>query len=176
MKLLLHDSSVLLNLLAADCLASISADLDWQLAICSAVRDEVKKLRDIVTGELVPVNITPLIESGLLQVLELAGDEEQMLYIEQAVVVDDGEAMSVAIAASRDLELAIDDKQATNYARRAFPQLKLWTTPEILKHWSETASVPTERLREVIRQIEVRARFFPSKSHVLVAWWHKAKC
>ena len=44
------------------------------------------------------------------------------------MVVDDGEAMSIAIAAIRGLELAIDDKQATNHARRAFPEMKLWTS------------------------------------------------
>jgi hypothetical protein len=43
--------------------------------------------------------------------------------VEQSVVVDDGEAMSIAIAASRGLELAIDDKQATDHTHRAFPQL-----------------------------------------------------
>ena len=175
MKLLLNDSSVLLNLLAADCLAEITADLRWQLAICPAVRDEAMKLRDPATGDMVPVDIAPLIAAGLLQVLELAGDAEQVLYVEQAIVVDDGEAMSIAIATSRGLELAIDDKQATNHAHRAFPKMKLWTTPEILKHWMDTASISAERLREVIRRIEARARYFPPKLHPLAAWWYSTK-
>ena len=175
MKVLLNDSSVLINLLAADCLAEIATDTAWQFAICPAVRDEAKKFRDAATGELVPVDIAPLIASGLLQVLELAGEEEQTLYVEQSIVVDDGEAMSIAIAASRGLELAMDDKQATNHTHRVFPQLRLWTTPEILKHWSVTASVSAERLREAIRLIEARARYFPSKSHPLAAWWQAAR-
>jgi hypothetical protein len=175
MKLLLNDSSVLLNLIAGDCLSSIVADTGWQLAICPAVRDEAKKLRDLATGDMVPLDITPLIGSGLLQVLELAGEEEQTLYVEQSVLVDDGEAMSIAIAASRSLELAIDDKQASNHTHRAFPKLKLWTTPEILKHWVETASVPPVKLSEVIRLIEARARYFPFKSHPLKVWWESAK-
>jgi predicted nucleic acid-binding protein len=175
MKLLLNDSSVLLNLLAADCLAEIAAGLRWQIAICPAVRDEAKKLRDTVTGDMVPVDIAPLIALGLLQVLELEGDEEQVLYVEQAIVVDDGEAMSIAIAASRGLELAIDDKQATNHVLRAFPKMKLWTTPDILKHWMDTAVISAERSREVIRLIETRARYFPPKLHPLAAWGHAAK-
>lgn len=175
MKLLLNDCSVLLNLLAADCPAEVAADLRWQLAICPSVRDEVKKLRNITTGDMVPVDIASLIASGLLQVLELVGDEEQVLYVEQATVVDDGEAMSIAIAVSRGLELAIDDKQATNHVLRAFPKMKLWTTPEILKHWMDTALISTERSREVIRLIEARARYFPPKLHPLAAWWHAAK-
>jgi hypothetical protein len=175
MKVLLNDSSVLLNLLATDCLAAIAADTGWQFAVCPAVRDEAKKMRDAATGELVPLDIGPLIASGLLQVLELAGEEEQILYVEQSIVVDDGEAMSIAIAASRGLELAMDDKQASNHTRRAFPLVRLWTTPEILKHWAEAASVSAYKLREAIFYIEERARYFPSKTHPLAAWWQSAR-
>ncbi len=175
MKLLLNDSSVLLNLIAGDCLLSLVADTGWQLAICPAVRDEAKKLRDPATGDMVPLDITPLIASGLVQVLELGDEAEQALYVEHSIWVDDGEAMSIAIAANRDLELAIDDKQASNYTHRAFPKLKLWTTPEILKHWVETAPVPPVKLCEVIRLIEARARYFPSRSHPLKVWWESAK-
>lgn len=171
MKLLLNDSSVLLNLLAADCLAAIAEATGWQFAICRAVRDEAKKLRDTTTGELHDIDITPLVASGLLQVLELAGDQEQTLYVEQAIVVDDGEAMSIAIAASRKLELAIDDKQAANHTRRTFPGIKLWTTPDILKHWADKGSIASRELKQAILAIESRARYFPPRSHPLAAWW-----
>ena len=171
MKLLLNDASVLLNLLAADCLPEIAAALDWQFAICTLVRDEAKRLRDASTGEMVPVDIAPLIESGFLQILELSGDDEQTLYVEQSIVVDDGEAMSIAIATNRKLELAIDDKQASNHASRTFPDLKLWTTPEIIKLWADAAALSQQRLREVFVSIEVRARYSPPRSHPLATWW-----
>ena len=174
MKILLNDASVLLNLLAADCLAEIAAALDWQFAICPLVRDEAKKLREASTGEMVAVDIAPFIASGALQILELSGEDEQILYVEQSVVVDDGEAMSIAIAASRRLELAIDDKQAINHARRTFPGLKFLTTPEIVKLWSETVALSPERLREVLVAIEARARYTPPNSHPLAAWWKAA--
>jgi predicted nucleic acid-binding protein len=175
MKLLLNDSSVLLNLLAADCLGNIAAVTEWQFAICPAVRDEAKKLRDPHTGEMVEVDITPHIASGLLQVLELSGDEEQTVYVEQSIVVDDGEAMSIAIAANRHLELAIDDKQAANHTRRTFPQVRLWSTPEILKHWTEVSNVDAVVLSKTIQLIESRSRYFPSKSHPLADWWRQSK-
>ena len=175
MKVLLNDCSVLLNLLGGDCLASIAEVTGWQFAICPAVRDEAKKLRDAHTCEMVPVDIAPLIASGLLQVLELSGDEEQTLYVEQSIVVDDGEAMSIAIAASRHLELAIDDKQAANHTRRTFPEIRLWSTPDILKQWADDGRVNASILRETIRLIEDRARYFPPKSHALAAWWRTMK-
>jgi hypothetical protein len=170
MKILLNDSSVLL-----DCLVSIQAVTGWQFAICPAVRDEAKKLRDIQTGEMVAIDITPHIASGVLQVLELSNEDEQALYVEQSIIVDDGEAMSIAIAVHRHLELAIDDKQATNHTRRTFPELRLWSTPEILKHWTEVGRVDAEVLRDVIGLIESRSRYFPSKSHPLAEWWRQSK-
>ncbi len=175
MKLLLNDSSVLLNLIAGDCLPAVGADLSWQLAICPAVRDETKKLRDPATGDMIVLDIMPFVASEVLHVLELDGETEDTLYVEQSVVVDDGEAMSIAIAASRGLDLAMDDKQARNHARRAFPQLRLWTTPEILKHWVDTASVPRTKLGQIVRLIEERARYFPAASHPLAQWWTSAR-
>lgn len=175
MKILLSDSSVLLNLLATDCLASIAAATGWQFAICSAVPDEAKKLRDIQNGEMVEVDITHHIGSGLLQVLELSGEEEQAFYVEQSIVVDDAEAMSIAIAAHRRLDLAIDDKQAANHARRTFPGIQLWSTPEIVKQWAEAGRVDAKSRRNTIRLIEIRSRYFPPNSHVLAEWWRQSK-
>jgi len=175
MKVLLNDSSVLLNLLAADCLPEIASTLSWQLAICPAVCDEVKKLRDPATGEMVTVDLTPLIANGLLHVMELAGEEEEILYVEQSMVVDDGEAMSIALAAHQALELAIDDKQASNHVLRVFPEIKLWTTPEILKKWAEEAGVVTYLIAETIHKIESRSRYSPPRSHPLFDWWHTVK-
>jgi predicted nucleic acid-binding protein len=175
MEVLLNDASALLNLLATNRLAAMAEVTRWQFAICSAVRDEVKKLRDPQTGEMVAIELAPLIDSGLLRVLELDGDAELALYVEQAVVVDDGEAMSIAIAANRKLALAIDDKQATNHTRRTFPNLRLWSTPEILKHWAEAGQIEAGILREAIQLIEARARYFPYKLHPLAAWWRRMK-
>lgn len=175
MNLLLSDSSVLLNLLATNRFAEIASTGLWDFAVCPAVIAEVNELRDEHSGELVPVDLGPLISSGLLQVLELSGDDEQTLYVEQAIVVDDGEAMSIAIAACRHLDLAIDDKQAANHARRRFPKIKLWSTPEILKHWSDHGGADNASLRAAIQFVEVRARYIPATSHPLKAWWQQAK-
>lgn len=175
MKLLLNDSSVLLNLLASDCLEAIAEATGWQFAVCSAVQNETKKLRDEDTGDMVLIDINPMIASGVLQVFDVAEADEQSLYVEQAGYVDDGEAMSIAIAVCRNLELAIDDKQATNHAHRCFPSLKMWTTPDILKTWSQESQVSAQQLSLAIQRIEIRARYFPAKSHPLFAWWANAR-
>ncbi len=171
MNVLLNDASVLLNLLATGCLEDIVTATGLRIAICPAVRDEVKRLRDPESGEMVVVDLSPLMTSGLLQLVDLSGEEEQALYVQQAALMDDGEAMSVAIAASRRLELALDDKRAAKKAREQFPALRLWTTPEILKLWADNSAAPASQIINAIRLIEVRARYFPPKGHPLAAWW-----
>ena len=173
--LFLHDASVLLNLLATDHFEAMGASVEWQFAICTAVRDEAKKLRDPTTGEMLPIDIRPFISSGALQVLSLTGSIEQRLFIENAAAVDDGEAMSLAIASCRQLELAMDDKAAIRFAREHFPGLRLWTTPELIKHWSDRVPISADVLSGAIIKIESRARYFPPQSHPLAHWWQSAK-
>ena len=139
------------------------------------MRDEVKKLRDAATGEMMAIDVAPMVGSGLLHVLELSGDLEQTIYVEQAAVVDDGEAMSIAIAGNRGLELAIDDKRAAKHALRTFPKMRLWTTPEILKRWADAAALSKARLKEALMKIETRSRYVPPKSHALASWWQTAR-
>jgi predicted nucleic acid-binding protein len=175
MKVLISDTSVLLNLLAANCLDSVVRATGWQFKLCPAVRDEVKKLRDPTTGKVEAVDISSLLERRVLEVIDFTAGDEQARYIDLASTVDDGEAMSIAIAVERDLDLAIDDKQAGNHARRIFPTLRLWTTPEILKAWSEAAAVDSAELQAVILLIESRARYAPAKTHALYGWWQTFK-
>ena len=44
--ILLNDASVLLNILATDKLREIANSIDRQIAICSAAKEEAKKLRE----------------------------------------------------------------------------------------------------------------------------------
>jgi predicted nucleic acid-binding protein len=174
-SILLHDTSVLLNLLATSHFEAIAAAIDKQFAICTSVRDEAKSLRDPETGEMVPVDLNPFFQSNALTLLELEGEQEQALYIEQAVVVDDGEAMSLAIASNRSLELAIDDRRARWIASERFPELRLWSTPELLKLWAEQTHCSKVTLSKAILRIEAAARYFPPNTHALASWWYKAK-
>jgi len=175
MKILISDTSVLLNLLAANCLASIASATGWQFAICPAVKAEVKKLRDPTSGELIAVDVTDIIESGVLQLLEMTDENEQIHYVNLASVMDDGEAMAVAIASQRGYDLAIDDKRAGNHARRTYAMLHIVSTPDILKAWFDAGAVTRGQLKNVIASIESRARYLPAKSHPLFQWWASSR-
>jgi predicted nucleic acid-binding protein len=174
-QILLNDTSVLLNLLATGRIKEIASALQVRLALCARVKAEAKFLRDVLTGEMIPVEIDPLIAAGLLTVLDFESEAEQSRFVDAAAVVDDGEAMSIALAVSRKLTLATDDKKAVNYVRATFPNLELTNTPAILKHWSEAPTVRVELLSTAIRDIESKTRYFPHHTHPLRVWWESSK-
>ena len=68
-------------------------------------------------------------------ICEPIGEAEIELYFELATSLDDGEAMALAIAKTRQWILATDDRKATTIAEKM--KVKLVSTPELVKNWSE---------------------------------------
>jgi len=175
MRILLSDASVLLNLLAADCLIELGSENGWEIAVCDSVKDEVKKLRDPMTGKMVPVDLKPYFDAHQLRLLNIHSENEASIFVQMAQIVDDGEAMSIAIAACQGTELAMDDKKAIRHVQTRFPTIPIWTTPDLLKLWAETSAVSTSNLQDAIHSIEGKARYFPPRNHKLAEWWYRAK-
>ena len=170
------DACVLINLLATGEIAGILKSASLTSLICAVVEKETIYLR---TGD--PQNpkelvqISPLIETGLLTICQPEGPDEETLYVDYASVLDDGEAMTLAIAVSRGLVLVTDERKA----RRLFVQdvgepKRLIASSEILRKWTEVQNVPSEKIREVLLGIESRARYRPPQDDPNFDWWVKS--
>lgn len=165
------DASVLLNLLATRQPAKLIRSLGSQGLVCSAVADEALYIRSERLGEPPElVNLQPLLDTGVLEICELQGDEEYGLYVRYAMNLDDGEAMSLAICAARGHAVATDDRKARRLASLSH-QIELLGTPEILQCWASVEQPDAQQIREVLRRIEVSARFHPNANDPLRAWW-----
>jgi len=138
--------------------------------VCSAVSEESLYLRPLeAEGRPEPVDLLTLIAAGVLTPCQIEEGAEEDLYVTYALDLDDGEAMSLAIAHSRNLVLATDDSKARRIARENVPQLSIISTAEIIRAWAEG-----KERREVIaavRSILTRARFRPPESDPLAIWW-----
>ena len=172
-RIVLLDTCVLINLLASGETEDILAGAGGKFLICSAVRDETIYLRsEEPDSSSVRVDIGSHVNSGLFSVTDLQGEEEQSLYIDYAAQLDDGEAMSLAIAHVRDYQVATDDRKA----RRLFlegggSEKRLVSTSELVRRWSERRRIPAVRLRQVLERIARRARFYPGTSDPHHQWW-----
>ena len=168
--LLITDASVLVNLLATDAFEDIAYQAGWRFVICEAVQREVLALRNAETGDMEPVELQTYIDSKLIEVVTLQSNESDY-YVEYSAVVDDGEAMSLAIAETRKLAIAVDDRRAISIAqRRGFPSTML-TTPELLHAWCQQTRAKAAEIGSLLRLIEIRARYVPPKNHALRQWW-----
>jgi predicted nucleic acid-binding protein len=169
---MLLDSCSLVNLYASAHFEVLLTSLDGLTTIVDLVRNESQYVRNIPENgeeEKEQIQLDALIASGLLRLLQLDSEAEFELYLEVGVRLDDGEAATLAVAASRSGTLITDDRKALSIANElSVPTL---TTPDVLRSWAERAGVPSPTLCQALENIRWRARYEPSKPHPLWSWW-----
>lgn len=167
------DACVLINLLASGEVEGILRAAARDSFVCSAVEDESIYLRtEDPKAPLEPIDLRPLIESGLLTVCHVEDGREAELYVDYSSALDDGEAMSLAIALSRDFILATDERKARRLFLEAAPDPpRLKSTSELIRQWAETESIAPDRLKAALISIERRARYQPPASDPNYHWW-----
>ncbi|MFN0087070.1 MAG: hypothetical protein ACKVX9_16895 [Blastocatellia bacterium] len=171
------DSCVLINLLAGEAIEEILRATGKECQICVVVERESFFLRPEAPQEeaFEPVKLDTLIKSGVLRLCNVEGDQEIALYVDYASRLDDGEAMSLAIAESRGYFFATDDRKA----RRIFLESindsdRLLSTPELIREWANNQSISPARLNSVLTKIQIRANFFPPRNDPNRDWWKNA--
>jgi hypothetical protein len=170
------DACVLINILASGRAQEILTGCGYRFAISAVVSKESIYLRAIdPNAPAEAVELDPLVDSKCLAVHELSGGREQTLYVDYAADLDDGEAMTVALALSRGWIMATDDRKA----RRIFLQDtgdagRLLSTVQILKNWSLAARLSTQELKNLLLQVSVRGRFSPRSDDPDFDWWSQA--
>jgi predicted nucleic acid-binding protein len=167
------DACVLINLLATEEIDGILNATLRTSVICSTVEKETIYLRtDDPQNPQELIQTSPFVQNGLLTICELEGPEEKALYVDYASVLDDGEAMTLAIAVSRGWVLVTDEKKA----RRIFledvgDRARLVGTSELLREWSESQRISPHVITRVLTSIERRARYRPPPTDLNFDWW-----
>ena len=172
----LVDTCTLINLLATGEAEAIIRSMGRGFAISSAVLQETIYLRPESDGDPPdPIDLAPFIDSGVLRVCSLESEEEELLYIDYASQLDDGEAMSLAMARRRGYILATDERKARRlFLEAAGDTARLISTSDLVRNWAECEQVPAEILRNTLQRIERRARFAPPQSDPNTKWWRDA--
>ena len=140
-------------------------------AILQALPGGVAVATFVLDEEILRSNLQPFVEQGLIRTVSPDAESEENAFVNFAVELDDGEAVTGAIAMHRKWAIATDDRKAQRVFARHNPGVQLLSTPELVKHWADTHSQPIEVVREALQNIETQARYKPSAGHALHAWW-----
>lgn len=170
---LLIDTCVLINLLASGEIKAILKVAAQKSLICSIVEKESIYLRaDDPQDGLETVNLQPLIEEGVLTICDIETPEEELAYVNYASALDDGEAMTLAIALARNWYLATDERKAQRLFLEVVNKSDLLTTTStLIKDWSVAKRISSERIKSMLLKIENRARYRPPTWDVNNQWW-----
>jgi hypothetical protein len=174
------DGCSLLNLFASRRIGDILGTMPRPCAVADYVRDKealwVGRHKSGPAAEYERVDLGPLVASGLVEVMALEGDEEMahFLTLVSSSRIDDGEAMSGALAHARGLVVATDDKAALKVFGHHSPPIPTCSTASLVKHWAERAAIDAATLRRVLVDIRERACFEPGPRDPLQPWWRAA--
>ncbi len=170
------DACCVLNLYATGRMEGILERLPWEFAVVQYVAEqEVLYVGDREatedSGQREEVILEPLVDSGLLTVLDYAGEDEMALAVRLATELDDGEAMTCAIAAARGGAVATDDRKALRLLAARNPPIPTYRTTQLLSSWAKPEEVSELELKEVLLAISERACYVPAKVDPLRSWW-----
>lgn len=165
----LLDACTVLSLYATRRMAAILAVVTGSVAIVDIVAQEALYVRHLVDGkwEREPVDLSPLIATGALEVVDPDGEEEFQTFVDLAADLDDGEAMSAALAIHRRCVLVTDDRKTE---RLLASRLRLRSTLDLIRAWTVADEVSDDLAREVLTAVYERG-YEPSTVHRLRPWW-----
>lgn len=170
---LILNACVLLNLIATGIIQDILKVIAQNVVICILVKGESLYLRKEDINENEPIEIDNLINQSVLQICDLENIDEQNLFVNLAAELDDGEAMSMAIALSRNWHLATDDKKARRiFTENAKDNNLLISTTDLIKEWAEIENIDDLIIKSILLKVERKASFRPPKSDINLQWWN----
>jgi hypothetical protein len=140
-------------------------------AILAATAQRIAVASVVAEQELGGRDLQPLVARGDLTIVGTETDAEYISFVNFAAQLDDGEALTGAIARHRHWAIATDERKARNVFAREIRDVELLSTPELIKHWADTAGPLASSVRDALTNIRTRARYEPGKRHALYSWW-----
>lgn len=166
---LLLDACVVLSLYATRRMEEILRANQGSFLVAEAVLRESLYVHVVVEGvrEKEPVLLDPHVSDGLLEIVEPRSESEFASLFELSLKLDDGEAMSCAIALHRGFRIATDDGKTI---RLLGPRVPIVGTLDLVRHWADATAAPVIHVRDVLLGIADRG-YIPGATHIHRSWW-----
>ena len=172
---LILDGSCLLNLYATERFGDIAASRE-QVAVADYVLEEEAlfiRREASADGEddQLLVDLSPFVSEGLVEAMRLASPNEEATFVALAAIIDDGEAVTAALAVHRGCSVATDDRKARRVLSERAPTVPLISTLDLVAQWAETMSVPLLELRTALERMRSGASYVPGPRDPRYQWW-----
>ncbi|MCY7321288.1 MAG: hypothetical protein LH660_05670 [Phormidesmis sp. CAN_BIN36] len=170
------DACCVLNFCASGHFIAILKSIPAQVVVTEVVREKelitLQRLKDEENEGA--IHFETAIAQGLLLVVDFESELEEEIFVNYAFELgDDGESATCAVAIHRRWAIATDDKKAVSFSRKEAPHLRVLSTLEIIKNWSEEAKLASTELRTILSAIRTKGRYVPHRNHPLLSWWEK---
>lgn len=166
-RLLVLDACVAINLRASGCWRQIFAAAEHLPLMPEIALREVLYLFN-EEGEREEASLTDLQAAGNLVSCGLDSDQLAVM-LALAAKLGQGEAAAIAVARTRELPFATDDRAAQDAADLEHD--RLLTTPQLLRGWAESGNSNRGEISAAIKLIETRASFRPRSLDPDFDWW-----
>ena len=168
---LILDTCVVLSLCATRRVEEILSANPGPFLVAEAVLHEALYIHVIVDGvrEKELISLDPLLAAGALSVVQPETEEEFQSLVDLSLELDDGEAMTCALAQHRGYRIATDERKTI---RLVGNRIETVGTLDLVRAWADNVAMPPAQLREILNAIEDRG-YVPGMTHVHYAWWQQ---
>ncbi len=173
---LVLDTSCLLNIYATGHFREIAVSLREQVGIANFVLKEEALFirRDTPTASqdrMDPVDLSAFVSEGLVEVMHLESLNEKATFVALSALVDDGEAVTAALALHRGCSVATDDRKARRVFAERIPSVPLVSTLDLVVRWSENMPAPSVEVRTALERMRSRTKYVPGHRDPHYGWW-----
>jgi hypothetical protein len=171
------DACCVINLYASRHFGNILEAIPISVAVATYVREKeaLKVYGDFIDHTLQrqeeQIDLQPFIDRRLLLLTSPDSEAENVTLVDFAASVDDGEAITGAIAMHRNWAIGSDDRRASSFFAKVTPHLQVLSTLELIKYWVDTNDLPTDVVRTALQNVRARAKYQPHFKHPLYLWW-----
>jgi len=173
---ILLDACCLINLFASGRIEQILSVLPSRFCVAEKVTEEALYILledegEDGTAEREAIGVQPLITADLLAMMRPESEEDEAAYIDFAADLDDGEAMTCALAVHRNCDVATDERKAIRILGERAPHVVVHTTASLIKAWADLSQADRQIVRRTLQSIQIRGRFRPGRQEALQSWW-----
>lgn len=172
------DACCLINLYASQQMRAVLETIPKNLSVAAYVKDH--EVLSVYSGPIENVqenyeliDLQPFIDEKLLLLVDIETDVEANTYINFAQKLDDGEAITGAIAINRNWAIATDDSKSIKLFQSNASHIALVSTLDLVKYWADTKKPKDDIVRNALLNIRVRGKYEPHRDHPLIKWWQK---